>query len=117
MQAPCRNKLIKRFYQRYRKDKLFQKVDLILVTYSLGLAEVYMPFNKSIAVIAHTRYELGRHTPEEWNLFNENLQRIAASPYNIIAANNLYDQQYIKYFTGKLSCNTDCLRSPLHLLT
>ena len=76
-----------------------------------------MPFNKSIAVIAHTRYELGRHTPEEWNLLNENLQRIAASPYNIIAANNLYDQQYIKYFTGKLSCNTDCLRSPLHLLT
>jgi hypothetical protein len=100
LQSPCRNRIIEHFYNTYRNDEEFKRVDLVLITFSLGLAEVYMPFNKSIAVIAHTRYEVGRHTAEEWTLFNENLRRIAASPYNLVAANNRYDLEYMKYFTG-----------------
>ena len=46
-----------------------------------------------------SRYEIGRHEPERWLEWNENLRRIAASPTNIIAANNYYDAEYLKYVT------------------
>jgi hypothetical protein len=32
--------------------------------------------------------------------FVENLRRIASDPRNVIAANNLYDLNYIRFFTG-----------------
>lgn len=32
--------------------------------------------------------------------FVENLRRIASDPRNVIAANNLYDINYLRYFTG-----------------
>jgi len=64
------------------------------------MSELFMPFNASIIVIATTRYEQGRHEAKRWLELNQNLRHIAASPYNIIAANNKYDQEYVKYFTG-----------------
>lgn len=42
------------------------------------------------------RYEIGRHSPSRWALWNENLKKIAANPRNVVAANNLYDAEYIK---------------------
>jgi hypothetical protein len=59
-----------------------------------------MKFNKSIIVIASTRYELGRFGKDRWTRWNENLLTIAAGKTNVIGANNLYDVEYIKYFTG-----------------
>ena len=59
-----------------------------------------MPFNKSLIVVASTRYEIGRHDPRRWKAWNANLKAIAAHPRNIVAANNRYDAEYVKYFTG-----------------
>ena len=59
-----------------------------------------MPFNKSRIVVASTRYEIGRHDPRRWKAWNANLKAIAAHPRNIVAANNRYDAEYVKYFTG-----------------
>jgi hypothetical protein len=42
------------------------------------------------------RYEIGRHLPKRWMAWNENLRKIAANPRNIVAVNNVYDQEYIK---------------------
>lgn len=64
------------------------------------MSELFLPFNTSIIVIATTRYEQGRHEAKRWFEFNQNLRHIASSPYNVIAANNRYDQEYVKYFTG-----------------
>jgi len=64
------------------------------------MSELFMPFNTSIIVIATTRYEQGRHEAKRWLELNQNLRQIASNPYNIIAANNRYDQEYVKYFTG-----------------
>jgi hypothetical protein len=73
-----------------------------------------MPLNKSIIIYATTRLEFGRydelvdwrkkdinkHSPKRWEEWVNNLKKIAALPGNVIAANNMYDAQYIKYFTG-----------------
>ena len=59
-----------------------------------------MPFNKSLIVVASTRYEIGRHDPRRWKAWNANLKAIAAHPRNVVAANNRYDAEYVKYFTG-----------------
>ncbi|CAF2971241.1 unnamed protein product [Rotaria sp. Silwood2] len=59
-----------------------------------------MQFNRSIIIISSTRYELARFEPQQWNKLNENLKKISQDPKNIIAANNLYDVEYIRYFTG-----------------
>jgi hypothetical protein len=64
------------------------------------MCELYMPFNRSMIIIASTRYELWRFRPREWIKWNENLIKISQDPKNIIAANNLYDAEYIRYFTG-----------------
>jgi hypothetical protein len=42
------------------------------------------------------RYEIGRHSAQQWALWNDNLRRIASNPRNIVAANNMYDLEYIK---------------------
>jgi len=97
---PCPNDIRRNFYSSYRCDSEFAKVDAFLCNHAAALCEVFMPFNTSIIVVATTRYEIGRHSKERWQGWNENLRRIAANPYNVVAANNRYDQEYIKYFTG-----------------
>ncbi|CAF4573824.1 unnamed protein product [Rotaria magnacalcarata] len=59
-----------------------------------------MQFNRSMIVISSTRYELSRFQPDQWMKLNENLKKIAQDPKNFVAANNLYDAEYIRYFTG-----------------
>ena len=43
------------------------------------------------------RYEIGRHDAASWKRWNQNLQRIAANPRNVIAANNQYDVVCLAY--------------------
>lgn len=96
----CPNQLRRDFFEAYKNDPAMQHVDAFICQHACGLCEVFMPFNKSLIVIASTRYEIGRHTPDRWRAWNENLKNIASNPRNIVAANNLYDAEYIKYFTG-----------------
>ena len=97
---PCPNRLRTAFYDTYRADTEMATVDAFLCLHATALCELYLPFNRSLIVVASTRYEIGRHDAESWRQWNDNLRRIASSPYNVIAANNRYDQEYIKYFTG-----------------
>ena len=75
-------------------------VDAFVCFHPVGMCELYMPFNRTIIIIASTRYELWRFDPSSWTKLNENLKQIAQHPKNVIAANNLYDVEYIRYFTG-----------------
>ena len=97
---PCPNALRREFYDVYRTDAQFLSVDAILCTHAASMCELFMPFNKSLLVVASTRYEIGRHEKERWEQWNANLRLIASRPGNIVAANNRYDQEYIRYFTG-----------------
>jgi len=61
---------------------------------------MYMAFGKPMILVASTRYEVGRFDAVSWRRLNSNLRAIAAKQQNVIAANNRYDQEYIKHFTG-----------------
>jgi hypothetical protein len=96
---PCPNQLRKDFYEAYKNDAEFQSSDAILCLHAISLCELYMPFGKPLIAIASTRYEIGRYEENRWPVWNSNFIKIANMEDNIVAANNLYDYEYIKYFT------------------
>ena len=73
-----------------------------------------MPTTKSIILYSTTRLEFGRDDEyvwwrkkyigsdksERWQTWVSNLKRVASSPKNFVLANNMYDLEYIKFFTG-----------------
>jgi hypothetical protein len=76
----CPTKLRKQFYNYYRNDEEFESVDAVLCQHAASLAELYMPFNRTLIVIASCRYELGRGEeaymyssgiPESYNFLEE----------------------------------------------
>lgn len=92
--------LISQFYEAYKNDWEIGQVDAFVCYHPTSLCELYMPFNKSIIIVASTRYEHGRLEAERWQKWNMRLRQLSEHPKNIIAANNLYDAHYIEYFTG-----------------
>lgn len=98
--SDCPNEFMRKFWTEYRYDRWFNNVDIFYCDYPISLCEVYMAFNKPMILVAPTRYEIGRHDEHSWQRLNENLQVIASSKANTLAANNLYDLEYMKHFTG-----------------
>ncbi|CAH1779013.1 unnamed protein product [Owenia fusiformis] len=88
------------FYEAYKDDPEMEKVDAFVCFHPSSMCEIFMPFNKSIIVIPSTRFEMGRHTKDRWNAWNLNLKRISEQPQNTVGANNQYDLEYVRYFTG-----------------
>jgi hypothetical protein len=89
------------FFDAYRgPQSALQHVDAFVCNHPPALCELYMPFNKSIVVIASVNLEFGRENDQRWREWLESLRRIAADPRNVVAANNMYDAEYITYFTG-----------------
>ena len=93
--------VLEAFWNAYRRDRDMQQVDAFLVTYTIPLVEVYARFNKSIIMVPALRYERTLWDDKNrWRALNERIRNLFASPRNVIGANNMYDQQYVKYFTG-----------------
>lgn len=82
------------------EDEEFSGTDAVLCTHACSMCEMFMAFGKPLIVIASTRYEIGRLDAVRWNEWNRNLRRIASRDNNVIAANNRYDLEYMKFFTG-----------------
>jgi hypothetical protein len=70
----------RQFYEYYKKDSLMMTVDVFVCFHPAAMCEIFMPFNRTIFVIASTRYELGRFTASEWQIWNKNLRLIASNP-------------------------------------
>lgn len=96
----CPNELKREFWELYHNNGQFKHIDAFLFTYSSGLSELFMAFGKPLIIIASVRYEVGRLDPAAWGNLNENLRNIARDKRNTIAANNRYDLEYMKHFTG-----------------
>lgn len=107
-------KLRRAFFDAYKHDPEFARVDAFLCTHPTANCELFMPFNKSIIINAAARIEFGRYDDnipwrrerltsrsyEQWQQWAKNLRLIEARPENVIMANNLYDVAYIKHMTG-----------------
>ena len=96
----CPNLLRGEFYAHYENDEEMKNVDAFLCLHATSMCELYMPFGKPLIVIASTRFEIGREESNRWQEWTDNLVRISRKKGNIVAANNRYDQEYIKYFSG-----------------
>lgn len=94
------DKIRQDFHKFYADQVEMNVIDVFICFHPASMCELYIPFNRSIIVFASTRYELGRFKATEWKKWNNNLKKIAENPKNLIAANNLYDAEYIRYFTG-----------------
>ncbi len=69
-----------RFYEVYKNDSEMNRVNIFMCFHPVSMCELFMPFNRTLIVIASTRYELGRHGKEDWQILNKNLQIIASNP-------------------------------------
>ena len=92
--------LIPKFYEAYKNDSVMQSVDAFLCYDPPAICELYEPFNKYLIVIASNRYYITRQSNERWETWNRNLIRYASDPRNVLGANNRYDVEMIRYFTG-----------------
>jgi hypothetical protein len=92
--------LIKQFYAAYHNDTEMQQVTTFVCTLPISMCEAFLPFHKSILMIATIRYEQTKHQKQQWLEFNKLLTSIVQGQNNVLAANNLYDAKYIEYFTG-----------------
>jgi len=77
-----------------------QAVDAFVCTSPLSVCEAFLPFNKSILLLASRRMEIGRSDPTRWQAWINSMRVIAADKRNVVAANNMFDVAYIRYFTG-----------------
>lgn len=111
---PHPNNTRKRLYEHYGEDARFASSDVVFCSHPAANCEIYLPFDKSILVYLSTRLEFGRHDEyvwwrrpligpdarDRWRDWVRDVQTIARSKSNLIAANNLYDVKYTEYFTG-----------------
>ena len=58
---PCPNLLRRQFFDAYKNDEEFRRVDLFVCSHPVANCELFMPFNRSILVYATTRLEFGRY--------------------------------------------------------
>ena len=91
---------IKEFRRQFRESSHMGKVTHFICFDPPSMCELYMTLNKSIIIVATSRYEKGRVSKRHWEKWNKNLLQIAQDPHNIVAANNKYDEAYITHFTG-----------------
>jgi hypothetical protein len=105
----------KMFAAAYRNDAEFKRIDAFICSHPVANCELFLEFNKPIIVHATTRLEFGRDdagidwrlprydtsvAKQKWREWVETLIGLSRNKRNIIAANNHYDVEYIKYFTG-----------------
>ncbi|ESN93039.1 hypothetical protein HELRODRAFT_165195 [Helobdella robusta] len=93
-------KVVDKYIETYRNDAEMNSVDVVYCGYPASLCEVYVQLNKSVLVLATTRYDVGRYTAERWRKLNDNFRILAKKPWNIFGGNNLYDARFIQYYTG-----------------
>jgi hypothetical protein len=106
----------KLFYAEYRKDPEMQRVDVVFCSHPAANCQLYLALNKPLVVYFTTRMEFGRNDGgifwrwPSWNekkgkkVWQEWVKDLTAITKNkkkhLIVANNRYDVEYVKYFTG-----------------
>jgi len=71
---------MKQFYEVYKNDSEINQANVFICFHPAGMCELYIPFNRTIIIIASTRYELGRHDKQRWIIWNKNLKIISENP-------------------------------------
>ena len=110
---PDPNLVRQQFFDVYKNDPEFQRVDGFICSHPAANCELFIPFQKPIIVYATTRIECGRHDDaidwrstwmehreKRWMEWGASLKYLAKNPRNIVLTNNYYDAAYVYYLTG-----------------
>ena len=89
-------KQIDEIYSIYASDQLWQSVDAFVCSYPAATCELFDKFNKSVIIWTTGRYDFRRETKSQWMQWNKRIEAMAANENNVIAANNIYDQHYMR---------------------
>ena len=99
--ADERRHLASHSFDAYRDDPEMAAVDAFLCYHPSSICAAFERFNKSLVVVPSLRYNnYACRTPDRWRAWNRRLVTYAADPKNIVGANNLYDVEFLRYFTG-----------------
>lgn len=89
----------KAFYDHYQSE--FENVDIFFCAFPMANCELFLPFNKIIIVIHTVPLELGRTGGEvELREWIELQNKLMNDKLSVVAANSLYNQKYVEYFSG-----------------
>eukprot|EP01116_Phalansterium_solitarium_P014288 TRINITY_DN31871_c0_g1_i1.p1 TRINITY_DN31871_c0_g1~~TRINITY_DN31871_c0_g1_i1.p1 ORF type:complete len:515 (-),score=118.33 TRINITY_DN31871_c0_g1_i1:195-1739(-) len=96
--CPAPHSIRRKFFEEMKDT--FREVDAFFCSMVPANCELFLPFNKPIIMMLPVPLEFGRESPERfWELVN-NVIKMSQDPRVLFAANNLYHQMYVKYFTG-----------------
>lgn len=69
-----------------------QTVDAFLCCDPPSACRIFEPFNRSVIIVATTRYNIERSKTARWEAWNARLTALAAQPWNVVAAaDNRFD--------------------------
>jgi hypothetical protein len=89
------------FYAKYRDDPDWKAADAFLCFHPAATCELFLLFNKPIIVWTTIRIDNGRMLDSTRRNWLETLRtQIAVDKRSVIAANNRYDVEYTRFFTG-----------------
>ena len=98
--CPRPHALRRAIFEALRTAPLMADVDGVVCSHPAALCEAWLPFNKSLLVLVTTNLELARESPARWEAWLRTIVAMAAAPRVVLAANNRYDQEYVRHFTG-----------------
>lgn len=90
----------------YKGNAIFRTVDAVYCSFPSSMCELFMPFNQTVSIIylAAHRYNLGRCNKDSWAALNSKLKQLHDTKIgrqrHLIGANNRYDLEYLRYYTG-----------------
>ena len=100
-----------------KEDKIYKQIQAYVCGFPASMCQLWLPFNNSkIVVMAAHRYNLGRCTVQDWQLWNKQLKILASEKSNTIAAVSRYDVEYLHYYTGIPAILVPSYSGKLHLV-
>lgn len=88
------------FFNHFKNVPFFKNFDGFICAHPAAVCEMFMPFNKTLIMVLTIPFDHGRENRERFLLWRKEIQQIVKDPRNVIVSNNLYDREYMNYFTG-----------------
>jgi len=86
---------VREVFEYYKDD-----ADAFICQFPVSMCDLFIPFNRSIIMVASHRHFLGRCSTDEANKLVQHVQQLSKSSRNFILASNRYDAEYINFYTG-----------------
>ena len=87
-------------FEYYKNDTDLFDTDAFICQFPVSMCELFIPFNRSIIMVASHRLFLGRCSLSQALKLVQHVQDLSQSSKHFILASNLYDSEYINFYTG-----------------